>query len=271
MGATVHWGQRNNLTMKMVEQMYDPNGPVGPLFRWRRTLSRFSRNGGAASFSTDFTRQRGLEVVQPLAKEFKNTFTVVPTWACAGSQVMVRWHARDNPPGTVARLEIRSLDVTAAPPSVFDRPLAGSEPVILPVGRSECTLVVSFTLNGRTLTDSRSIGVRGFQDDDVWIFDLPATCMFIDGIWRWAVTLPFTSHLISDDLRVAEVFCYFTRYTTWFARTDGNLHVPFNWLNTRSSLPSRPILNRAWTFFLGDAGCLGTAPDFHAEFKIVCS
>jgi hypothetical protein len=44
-GATVHWGQRNDLTMVQVETMFDPTGPSGALFRWRQALSAFSQHG----------------------------------------------------------------------------------------------------------------------------------------------------------------------------------------------------------------------------------
>jgi len=80
LGATVHWGQRNNLTMKAVEQMYSPKGPAGLLFLWRESLSRLTYYGRLATFSTAFTRFRGLEVVQPKAYGL----TVSPTNGCAG-------------------------------------------------------------------------------------------------------------------------------------------------------------------------------------------
>ncbi|MBT2667299.1 hypothetical protein J7J00_17610 [Bacillus sp. ISL-4] len=99
LGATLHWGQRNNMNMKDVERLFDA---TGPLFRWRKALSKISSNGRFATFSTKFTRDRGLEVVQPLVQDF----SVVPRFACAGSQLRINWNANNNPPGTVASLEV---------------------------------------------------------------------------------------------------------------------------------------------------------------------
>jgi hypothetical protein len=268
LGATLHWGQRNNLRMKQVEMVFDPNGPAGALFRWRKVLSALSSNGRLATFSTEFTRVRGLEVVQPLLQSFE----VKPFAACADSQVDIEWSALDNPPGTVALLEVRPSGSGGTPVSTVALPsLSGTQKVMLPAGRSDLRLVVAYTLNGRTMSDDRTLQVQGFQEHDVWTFELPATCLFIDGAWRWGVELPFSSQFVSNSLRVEELFCYFDFYTTWIARTGGMTDVPFTWLKNRKALTDRPILNASWSFFFSTPGCLGTTPTFHAEFKLTCT
>ncbi|MDQ3928718.1 MAG: hypothetical protein M3328_06170, partial [Chloroflexota bacterium] len=55
MGATVHWGQRNNLTRTQVEASY-PDLPT-----WREVLRRVSAHGNLQSFSTAYSRRTGLE------------------------------------------------------------------------------------------------------------------------------------------------------------------------------------------------------------------
>jgi hypothetical protein len=55
MGATVHWGQRNDLTRAQVEASYPA------LATWRATLRRLSARGDPYTFSTAYTRRAGLE------------------------------------------------------------------------------------------------------------------------------------------------------------------------------------------------------------------
>lgn len=55
LGATVHWGQRNNLTRRQVEASY-PDLPT-----WRKVLRRVSAHGNPQSFSTAYSRRTGLE------------------------------------------------------------------------------------------------------------------------------------------------------------------------------------------------------------------
>jgi hypothetical protein len=169
MSGTVHWGQRNDVTMEMVEDMFNATGPTGALFRWRKALSALSKNGRFHTFSTNFTRLRGLEVVQPLV----GSFTVHPTSGYAGSLVHVTWRAGDNPPGTVATLEIQP---SGSPPTTIQLGgLDGSQDVPLPAGNSDLTLQVALTVNGRTLTDSSTIQVQGFSARDTRTIEDTAT------------------------------------------------------------------------------------------------
>jgi hypothetical protein len=159
LGGTVHWGQRNDITMETVEKMFGATGPTGALFRWRKALSALSKNGRFPTFSTEFTRLRGLEVVQPLV----GSFSVTPTSGRAASIVQVTWTASDNPLGTVATLEIQPAG--SSPTIIQLRALDGSQDVPLPAGSSNLTLQVALTVNGRTLADSSTIRVQGFSTD----------------------------------------------------------------------------------------------------------
>ena len=93
--GVLHWGQRNTCTMPEIEErMGDSLGaPGGDLGLWRKHLAELTENGRLVRFSNAFTRQTGLEVVQPLVR----TMTVRRS---PGSRVTVVWDCANNPPGT---------------------------------------------------------------------------------------------------------------------------------------------------------------------------
>ncbi len=267
MGGTVHWGQRNNLNMKQVEAMYDANGPNGPLFKWREALSRVSRNGRLATFSTEFTRWRGLEVVQPLVKDF----TVAPTEACAGAAMTAEWFAADNPPGTQAFLVVKP---DAGTPEIFfiGSQLEGTRSLVLPTGYADVEFTVVYELNGRALADSKKERVRGLKDHDVMPFNREATCWLIDGSTRWAGMI--TMGNLPENLLVEEVHCRFTGSLNWYVRKSGMPDLACSGLNDRHPLPALPKLkDSSWLFFVHEPGCGGgaTPPTLHVEFKLVCA
>jgi hypothetical protein len=268
MGGTVHWGQRNNLNMKQVEALYDPSGPSGALFRWRQALSKLSRNGRLATFSTEFTRWRGLEVVQPLVQ----SFSVTPTEACAGSTAIIAWSAADNPPGTQAFLLVKP-DAGAAGLILLGNELVGTRPLVLPVGYVNVELTVTYDLNGRPLSDKRTVRVRGLKDHDVIRYEKEAVCWLIDGVDCWAEMITLGS-LVPDNLLVEEVHCRFTGSLNWYARRAGVPDLVFSGLNDRQPLPSLPKLkDSSWLFFVHEPGCGGgaTPPTLTVEFKLVCA
>ena len=179
--AAIHWGQRNNQEMKAIERVWDPNGPFGNLFLWRTALSKLSENGRWPTFSTDFTRARGLEVVQPVLV----AFTVSLTEAAAGESTRVAWDAVNNPPKTLISLFVHPAGSTPAGPAVFETSdLTGFRDVTVPAGQWSFTLVASLDVNGRELTDPRTLEVRGFADHGVSTFDIEAGCMLVDGVMR---------------------------------------------------------------------------------------
>ncbi|RYF51415.1 MAG: hypothetical protein EOO38_03285 [Cytophagaceae bacterium] len=55
-----HWGQFNPLTRAEVEKLYDA-APALRLSRWRNSLQQLTKNGTLDGFSSEFTRQVGLE------------------------------------------------------------------------------------------------------------------------------------------------------------------------------------------------------------------
>ena len=109
-GALLHWGQRNEYTVDEVEARYGdaPDDFPRELGKWRAVLSRLTDNGRLDGFSNDFTRQRGLEVVQPKVRWVKTNYQQ----AFFGSHIKVEWDATNNPAGTTARLEVQSANGT---------------------------------------------------------------------------------------------------------------------------------------------------------------
>ena len=168
-------------------------------FLWRKQLSQLSENGRWPTFSTDFTRQRGLEIIQPILADFAASLTAT----CSGETTRVSWDATNNPPATRISLLIRPAGSTATvPPTFIATELNGFRDVTVPAGNSRFTLVASLALNGRTLTDKRTLDVRGFAGHDVWTFELDAQCMTVNGASRWAVPLTLGSQFISNNLTV---------------------------------------------------------------------
>lgn len=280
--ATVHWGQRNNLSMKDVEAMYDADAPSGALFRWRKTLSELTRNGRLATFSTDFTRRRGLEVVQPLIEYF----TVAPTYGCVGAMTRITWNAADNPPGTLADLVVSPINSPGTPSVTRLGGLLGSRnDVEVPIGGSGFALIISRELNGRTLTATASHSVIGVQDHEVLSRVLGVSCTTVDGEPRWGAQVSFDEQF-GEEIAVEELYARFNfrrkrpsttgelaLETTWACRRDGLEQLVFSRLMTRHPLPSLPKLRGTWTFFVQGVegwGCPGAPPSLTVEFKLVC-
>lgn len=269
LGARVHWGQRNDLDMLTVEGMYGASTPSGPLYRWREVLSRLSHHGRLATFSTAFTRDRGLEIVQPVLQ----MFTVWPMVACAGSTVTVHWDAQNNPPHTAATLEIRKPWSTGpAQIEIGLGTLSGSRDVGVPAGGSDFRLVIEYTLNGRTLSDSATLSVIGLQDHDTVSASDVATCQFVEGTMRWAVSIVFDSSSYSGELAVEELTCDFTNTSAWSARREGGAmtNVAFTPASKVHALPGFPRFQGTWTFFVDAPACAGPAPLLSAQFRLVC-
>lgn len=261
-GATVHWGQRNNLTKADVEQAFDPTGPGGALYRWRNALSTLSQNGSAAIFSTPFTLCRGLEVVQPLVQ----AFSVQPLRACAGSQVQVDWLANQNPPGTEASLVLSPSNVTVPLGS-----LDGTQQITLGHGPSTIELLVSYTYptDGSVKQDSRTVQVQGFQTGDIWALDQVATCE----AGHWAAGLGFSPSEVSAGLLVTELKVTFINVSAgsqWTASGPGFAGVVLSQAQPTHVFAAPPTLQGNWTFVSNAAGCVPPAPTLHIEFAIKC-
>jgi hypothetical protein len=267
LGATVHWGQRNDLNMKQVEAMYDAKAPTGSLYRWREALALLTDNGRLSLFTTAFTRDRGLEVVQPRVKDF----SVSPSNTCANQPVLIEWRAASNPRGTTASLEIRPSGSSGPPVAVISlATLDGAQQVAVPAGNSDFTLVVATTLNGRTLTDrSDPLLVRGFPDHDLFRLVGSSTCLSVDGQLRWGVEVSFAS-TVSASLAVEEVSCNFGGASAWTMRRSGLPDEVFLSGTVAHALPTVPALKGTWLFFVKAVGCGGSAPPFAVDFQVVC-
>lgn len=66
-GGILHWGQRNPSTATQIEERFGETAPVRPgeLQRWRHALNLITEGGSLNGFSSPFTRQTGLEPVEP--------------------------------------------------------------------------------------------------------------------------------------------------------------------------------------------------------------
>jgi hypothetical protein len=277
LGGTIHWGQRNDLTMKEVEQMYDP---AGDLYLWRKALSAITDNGRLALFSTQFTRKRGLEVVQPIVQ----AFSVSPSYGCAGSSVQIAWTAAANPPGTVASLEVRPSNWSGPSPpttTIHLSDLNGSQAVTLPAGLSDFTLVATTTLNGRPVPADppRKLQVQGFSDHEKWTILRSGECMSINGRWRWGVEIYFGND-VAPSLLVEELECNFLGEAAWTVRRTGLPDMVFSSSALVQVLSTKPALHGRWLFFVnhswptvgvgGPPLCVGGPPLFSVDFRLVC-
>lgn len=272
MGATVHWGQRNDLDMRQVEEAFGAWSPTDRLRRWRAALAELSDNGRMPTFSTSFTRRLGLEVILPKV----SAFTVTPTRGCAGKPVRVTWDASANPPGTTAHLEIlphtSSTPLEVIPLGVLEGPwdtLDGERDVALPAGHGSFKLVVTRELNGRPVAIGPAIDVRGFRDGDPWTFTKGAERRPIDGIERWTTDISLAS-TVSPDLEVEELFCHFTAGTSWQVRRTGLPDLHFSPGVTVQTLSPRWRLQGDWLFFVTAAAGPGPAPELNVQFRIAC-
>jgi len=165
MGALVHWGQRNNLTMAQLQARFGdapaevPPGFSGrsPLARWRRALSRLTDNGARAAFSSSFTRRVGLEVLQPGINDFSLDATIVPS----GSAIRFRWDCVRNPPGVQITITLKRLSDGHTVQLRRSTRLAGSGFFsVHPAGMYSVELSVVRTLNRQSRQLVRSIECR---------------------------------------------------------------------------------------------------------------
>ncbi len=159
----LHWGQRNDSTQPQIEFRFGdaPGTPSGPLFAWRGVLSRLTDNGRLDGFSSQFTRQTGLEIVQPVIAQF-----IVDPSAPAppqSSSWSLLWNCTDNPPATTLALAV--LEDNGKPAQFPGLPLAGSHMVQANAADSVYTFVLTASLatNGGTRTATQTIVVYDNQ------------------------------------------------------------------------------------------------------------
>jgi hypothetical protein len=143
----LHWGQQNTSTQADIEFRFGdtPADPTGPLQLWRSVLARLTDNGRLDGYSSEFTRQTGLEIVQPVV----STFAVSSPPSSSTHSCAVAWNCTSNPPETMISLEIKppSGSVTA----VSGLPLGGSHNITATLtGAYTITLIAGLDRNGVT-------------------------------------------------------------------------------------------------------------------------
>lgn len=265
--ASIHWGQKNTVDMKHVEQAFDAWVPGGRLDVWRSVLSKLTRNGRDATFSTPFTLYAGLEVVQPLAY----ALTVSPDVVCAGAKASVAWDGMNNPPGTTARLMLRQKTPGAPVRTLGIVPLEGALDLDAPAGRHEVIFEVEYELNGRRLTDQRTADLRGIADGDVLTFQFVASCWQFGSVDRWWFDINPGHAGFGSDIVVATLRVSPSSGGAWGATRPGKADLPLP-PGVTTPVPDRPrFRDSSWRFLSDDTGCTGPAPTVTVEFGLACS
>jgi hypothetical protein len=264
--ASIHWGQKNTVPMRYVEDAFDAWTPGGRLNMWRSVLSMLTRNGRDATFSTPFTRYAGLEVVQPLAE----ALTVSPEVVCAGSTVPVKWDGMNNPPGTVGRVLLRAKAANSPVHTLAALALEGTFMLAAPAGRHEVIFEVEYELNGRALTHQITADIRGIVAGDVITFQFVPSCWSFSGVDRWWVDINAGSITYAADVLVDTLRLTASSGGAWRATRPGkpDLLLPGGVV---VPVPDRPpIRDSSWRFLSEDAGCTGSAPTITIQFGLAC-
>jgi hypothetical protein len=157
-GAILHWGQQNNSTQQDIQFRFgDAPGATagtGRLASWRSVLSRLTDNGRLDGFSSAFTRQTGLEIVQPIISQL----SVQTPPSAATPQCVFTWDCSHNPPATTLAIQITAPNGAITP--VAAAPLLGSDTFATPnPGSYTVSLTASLTLNGETRTATQTLNV----------------------------------------------------------------------------------------------------------------
>jgi hypothetical protein len=256
LGATIHWGQKNESTVTQVETAFSAG-----LDRWRNALSRFTANGRIMNFSTAFSRQKGLEVVQPVITSFR----VIPTNICVGEIIAASWNAVDNPPGTSL-----SLQRTGAPSvDVYDRE-GTADILITRHGISEVTLLASNTPPGSSTRTARStVNVTAYASGDRYRISGTATCMQIDGVSHWGLSVILNSEEWSSRLGCGNLYLISTSGPV-VIRKQGvpDLTLPSRMLGIEFISPT--IMAGEWMLFLTRPNCDGPAPVISIDINLRC-
>jgi hypothetical protein len=264
-GAILHWGPRNDWTIKEVEQIYNPNPPWGDLYRWREVLSQLTEHGQYDLFSTAFSKQMGLEITTPIIE----VFSVSRTEGCHDDTTTVSWNAIRNPPETKAYIEM--VNEQGALVSEGPLGLIGNVNKTLGAGRSTINLVLERELTGEIYRDERSASVRGFRPGDEWNFTFTAQQVIIDGSPRWTVLMNLGSSMISNSLRVTEITSTFGAIPEWTIRNNVTGDLKFTVAQNRVIVPNQPVFNTSWTIFSKDpVGAIVQPPILNLAFKLTC-
>jgi hypothetical protein len=156
-GGILHWGQRNTSTMDNVQQTFGDtlSQPSGNLHTWRGVLSNLSDNGRLDGFSSEFTRQVGLEIVSPLIHSFR-----LHQAATALGTIVLDWDCSHNPPPPTTTAQI-SWSAPSGTPGSQAVGLSGSQTIVSAAekGVYEFVLTVTITLNGEARLTTQALSV----------------------------------------------------------------------------------------------------------------
>lgn len=155
--GVLHWGQRNTSQQSDIEARFGdtPSNPTGLLHDWRAVLSRLTDNGRLNRFSSAFTRQTGLEIVQPIVGAVSASQWNSPP----ANQYKVEWDCSSNPPETQIYLTIQP-PVGAPVLNFSNLGLQANQLFPTPVpGTYNVTLAASLTRNGATRLASKTLVV----------------------------------------------------------------------------------------------------------------
>jgi hypothetical protein len=154
-GGILHWGQRNTSTMDNVQQTFGDtlSQPSGNLHIWRGVLSNLTDNGRLDGFSSQFTRQVGLEIVSPLIHSFALQQPVT-----ALEPIVLNWDCSHNPPATTAQISWSAPNRTPGSQVVG---LSGTQPIVTAAqkGTYEFLLTATITLDGEARQATRTLTV----------------------------------------------------------------------------------------------------------------
>jgi len=259
LGATVHWGQRNSLTLDEVDRMYPG------IEQWRSGLGRLSRNGLEQTFSTTHTQQRGLEVVQPRFA----AFSVARAFVCASEEVTARWDAEENPPGTTVTIHLETPSHTF---EAVDVDRAGEQATPVGRGRTRIWATAQAPLpdgSGRQRVAMTPIyDVHAFSGNaDRYRVGGQAESRSIDGSDRWAVEVTLRSQDWSASLYAGNLYLA-PSSPPITVRRDGYEDVPLRAGVGVEFLPADPSMIGTWLLFTRNLD--GPAPTLEIDVDVHC-
>lgn len=262
----LHWGQRNNRKQEDLEKVFSPV-PGGAFYRWRIALSELSEHGRLHNFSTDFTREKGLEITEP--RLYKLTTSLRE--GCENDITTIAYDAVKNPPETDLFLRQRFADGRVVHLAVDANKRFGSLQIPLGRGRSTITLEAIRELNEiRYESPPFEVGLHGFRTGDSRNFTFVAEKRQFEAAERWYIEMNLFSSFISNSLQVSAVSLTSTAGGDWIMRNpDIGVDRTFTASNATVQLPSLPVFNRNWRFF-SKLPATGLPPRVYLRFTITC-
>jgi hypothetical protein len=257
-GDTVHWGQLNTIGAVQVQDMFPR------LEKWRLALAQFTDNGRETTFSTDFTRRRGLEVIRPVITSLRSS----ESFTAAGEGVIVSWDASHNPPWTSTRLE---LAPTSGGVITIPAEPSGAQSVVVGDGVNVIRLVAQTALSGLSRTEDRAVTVTGFGPlNRYYTPSVPApVCQVVDGEDHWVAEF----ELPTDDWS-ARLFAGNIRLAAWapdriLVRKVGGSEFLLTFRTFSVGFVVDTPMAGQWQLIAPSAGCAAPAPSLGIDITVV--